>query len=528
MSKKNIIIGIVLSLFLFMVHIFISDDYGATWDFHHHFFAGLKLLDHPITNELTANLPFSEPDPRNTSSLPFGPIMSLAPATTYVIFFEKLKLLAFDNAYNLSIVISGVAGILFLYLFLLEATNFPTALAGFALIALLPRYFGDLHNNMKDVPQAAAFTLAIWLFWRLWYYRRFKDLILASLAFAIAFNTKVNTIAVPIITLSWMIFLKPARAKIIYFYFLLAPIFAFSLWTFFWRSQAVSQLLYLPQFFRDNTQNIEVLFAGNWYCSAVNVPWYYPLGYLAITIPLPILLFFLIGLINLIIQIRQKKEASLFLLWFFLPLSRYLLPGMGVIDGIRHFEEVTFPLAAIAAVGLIALVPRRLVITFIIVITVINVIPVIKFHPFQISYFNEVIGGIRGAFGKYDLDYWGTSQKQAMLWLNQNAPLSSYVHVVMAADVAGKYLRPDLKTNLNAVGYDGADYVVVLNRQSFFYRYYWIVEYMLRRKPAYIVENQGIPLVWIYDNKLGMTLRQKEWWRGDSPCIRRYWTTPPP
>lgn len=559
MNKKHIGIGLVLTILLFGIHLIILPDYGLTWDFHHHFFAGMHLLKQPVDPELVEGLPFTEPDPRGTVNLPFGPLMSIAPVATYLVFFKWLGMLAFDNAYNLAIVLSGVTGAFILYLFLLEAFGLTTALAGFTFLALLPRYFGDLHNNMKDVPQAAAFTLAIWMFWRLVRYRRIRDLIFASLAFAIAFNTKVNTVLVPIIAGVWWCATtffslsvshlnhelrirnhgKTTQAfsslihdsKFLILYFIAAPAAAFLLWSIFW-PDPVGQLLYIPKFFIDNTQNIEVLINGAWYCSGGNVPWWYPLWYLAITTPLPIFFFFIIGLIGLISQMRKNQVGLLLLLWFFLPLARYALPRMGVIDGIRHFEEVVFPLSAIAAVGAVSLL-RKIknikVITFIaIIIFIILIKDVVVYHPFQISYYNELIGGIKGAFGKYDIDYWGGPQKKAMEWLNKNAPKNSTVHVVMAADVAGTYLRSDLRAKLNTTGYDEADYVVVLNRQSFFYRYFYIWEYMLRRKAAYVVENQGVPIVWVFENKLGQFPKAKEWWQGEDPCIRKYWNATAP
>lgn len=524
MNKKNVRIGLFAILFLFVVHVAILDDYGLTWDFHHHFFSGLFLWKQPITDDLTQHLPFTSPSPLITNKLPFGPLMTIAPVATYLAFFKSFGILAFDNAYNLSVVLSGVAGIFILYLFLLEAFGFTTALAGFTFLALLPRYFGDIHNNMKDVPQAAGFTLAIWMFWRLARYQRIRDLILASIAFAIAFNTKVNTVLVPIIAGIWWELTNKKRFVLLYF--LTAPLAAFALWSLFW-DKPVEQLLYIWRFFLDNTQNIEVLINGSWYCSGMNVPWYYPLWYLAITTPLPILFFFLIGLIRLISQIRKNQVGLLLLLWFFLPLARYALPRMGVIDGIRHFEEVVFPLSAIAAVGFITIIKGikdiKIIKIIIFITTIILIKDIISYHPYQISYYNELVGGIRGAWGKYDIDYWGGPQKKAISWLNQNAPKDSNVHVVMAADVAGTYLRPDLRARLNTTSYDGADYVVVLNRQSFFYRYFYLWEYMLRRKTSYVVENQGVPIVWIFDNNLGQFPREKEWWKGQSPCIRKYW-----
>ncbi|MDP1722104.1 MAG: glycosyltransferase family 39 protein [Candidatus Gottesmanbacteria bacterium] len=563
MNKKHIITGFVLTILLFAVHLVIIDDYGITWDFHHHFFAGLYHLGIPLKESLTKNIPFTMPDPRGTYDLPFGPLMLIAPTITYQIFHEWLGLLAFDNAYHLSIIVSGVAGVFILYLFLLEAFGLATALAGFAFLALLPRYFGDLHNNMKDVPQAAAFALAIYMFWRLARYKRLKDLILATLAFAIAFNTKVNTLLVPVIAGMWMFLTSikglvyrgkdksffighwSASWRMVIGYFLLAPLMAFLLWLPFWKDP-IDRLIYMFRFFLDNTLNLEVLYFGTIYKSAINVPWHYALGYLGVTTPIPTLIFFLIGILIIVWKLRfeiwdlKKATGLLLLLWFFLPLTRYLNPKIGVIDGIRHFEEVVFPLAAIAAVGAVNVMRRmshmgRMSLMVIILLSLI--LPIVRYHPYQISYFNELVasnattgrisevasnatrafltgaGGIRGAWKNFDVEYWGTSQKAAMRWLNANAPKDSYVHVLMAGDSAAKYLRPDLLARVNKKGFDEADYVVVLNRQSFFNRYWGITDYMPKHKIAYTVSVQGVPLTLIYDNKLGLVSPPAfPWW----------------
>lgn len=187
-------------------------------------------------------------------------------------------------------------------------------------------------------------------------------------------------------------------------------------------------------------------------------------------------------------------------LWFFLPLFRYLNPKIGVIDGIRHFEEVVFPLCAIAAVGFIKIAKNIKIIKIITIITIIILIKdIIRYHPYQISYFNELIGGIGGAAGNFDVEYWGTSQKQAIRWLNANARPNSFVHILMAGDAAAKYLRPDLLARVNTKGFDEADYVVVLNRESFFDRYWGSRDYLSRHKPVFTVSVQGVPLTMIYE-----------------------------
>lgn len=513
----------------FIIHISIMNAYGFTWDFHFHFFGGGKLLG--INPEVLEprNLPFVEPDPRRAWTLPYGPLMSIPPVASYLLFHKTLALLPADTSYHLPIVLWGISGIAILYLFIKEAINRRAALLSAIFLGLTPRYFGDLHNNMKDVPSAVAFALNIWLLWRLVKDKRLVDLFLAVIGFAVAFNIKINSIFIPIIFAVWIVLQK--KIKPFFLYFILAPLAAFLVWSLFW-PHPIAQLVHAYRTFGIGTNNIEVLLNGTWYCSGSTVPWYYPLWYLGITTPLPILIFFLIGLIRLIRQMRPI--GILFILWLILPLTRYLLPSIGVIDGIRHFEEVLFPIAILAALGadwIYTIIVKsnaaalRLTTIGVFITLFCHLIwNIVSYHPYQIAYFNELVSGVKGAFGKYDLDYWGTSQKAAARWVNEHAPQNAKVHIVMAAAVAGQYLRPDLISNLNKYGYDESDYVILLNRQSFLYRFFYAYEYLLHHTPIHTIEIQGAPLVWIYDNDpKNVTPRQTPWWQDEDPCIIKYW-----
>jgi hypothetical protein len=108
--------------------------------------------------------------------------------------------------------------------------------------------------------------------------------------------------------------------------------------------------------------------------------------------------------------------------------------------------------------------------------------------------------------------------------VNTHAPTNAKVYIVMAPDVAATYLRPDLLPNLNKFGYDASDFVIFLNRQSFYYRFYYAYEYLLRHKPVYTVSTEHTPLTWIFDNRTdNKTPRQTPWWQSEDPCILNYW-----
>jgi hypothetical protein len=521
-----------------LFHVAIINDYGLTWDFHFHFFGGGHLLGYTWQQLEPRIFPYVEPDPRNAWNLPYGPIMSMPPVASFMLLYRLWHLLPADNAYNLPIILWGVAGIAIVYIFVKQAFSSRIAILAGIFIALTPRFFADMHNNMKDVPSAVAFALNMWLLWRLVRFRRPIDLLWAAFAFAIAFNVKINSIYIPAVYAVWILLTHLSifkmqslfrHEKILLWYVFLAPLTALGLWSLFW-PHPIAQLIQAYSTFGIGTNNIEVLLNGSWYCSGSTVPWYYPYWYLAITTPVLVLALFFIGLIRLIRRI--KPIGVLLLLWLFLPLSRYFIPTIGVIDGIRHFEEVVFPIAVIAALGFDAVLTFihrikgvRIFAPILMIGTVLYLLfTVAWYHPYQITYFNELVGGAAGAFGKYDLDYWGTSQKAAIVWINTHAPKNANVYIAMAPDIAGTYLRPDLLTNLNKVTLDKSDFVVILNRQSFYYRFYYIFEYILRHAPVYTVRLHDTPLTWIYDNKAEHdTPRQTPWWSGEDPCILQYW-----
>jgi hypothetical protein len=68
----------------------------------------------------------------------------------------------------------------------------------------------------------------------------------------------------------------------------------------------------------------------------------------------------------------------------------------------------------------------------------------IHLHPYQYIYYNSLIGGVRGAYRDFELDYWATSFKESMDYLNENAEEGATIVVIGSRPVAREYARPDL------------------------------------------------------------------------------------
>ena len=129
------------------------------------------------------------------------------------------------------------------------------------------------------------------------------------------------------------------------------------------------------------------------------------------------------------------------------PLICSILFESTLYDGLRHFLFLAPLLAICAAIGYHQLylifrkkfksqrAMRRLQIAGLVGLLA-AFIPTIHWqwlsHPNQYIYFNETIGGLPGAFGKFETDYYGNSERQAAVWLNrfiQDHPLDKKVRV---------------------------------------------------------------------------------------------------
>ena len=89
------------------------------------------------------------------------------------------------------------------------------------------------------------------------------------------------------------------------------------------------------------------------------------------------------------------------------------------------------------------------------IVSVVGLIPAIiwtfKVHPKQYVYFNALVGGIQGANGYYDTDYYQNSGLQDAKWILKNAKPIPGKKIVVASNMLGfdKYFAKDT----NWIGY---------------------------------------------------------------------------
>ncbi len=169
------------------------------------------------------------------------------------------------------------------------------------------------------------------------------------------------------------------------------------------------------------------IFEGKYKLSS-HMPDYYVLKYMGITIPVAILAG-IVFIISFLFKksIAYSKYVLAFVLIAFLFPVLYSYFKLGNMYGSwRHFM-FTLPFIALAsAVGwdifFNSFIRSKHILLPIGILIILLIHPlqyILRNHPFEYMYYNEIIGGNRGAFGKYEWDYSLNSIKQGSEWLQK-------------------------------------------------------------------------------------------------------------
>jgi hypothetical protein len=184
--------------------------------------------------------------------------------------------------------------------------------------------------------------------------------------------------------------------------------------------------------------DIQILYFGQIY--EYSLPWHNAWVLIGITVPATILLAGAIGLLWGLGRVRTDRVPLYFLIHFLtLPVLR-MMPTPAH-DGVRLFLPTFFFLAAFAGWGTIAVAkllgravrlpaPAAALAAGLLVL-VPAAVDLIQVHPFELSYYNSLIGGPRGAWRSgFELTYWFDSfNDQTLEEINLKLPRDALVQM---------------------------------------------------------------------------------------------------
>ncbi|HEY2980147.1 MAG TPA: hypothetical protein VGJ22_03115 [Anaerolineales bacterium] len=216
----------------------------------------------------------------------------------------------------------------------------------------------------------------------------------------------------------------------------------------------------------------QVLFDGVLY-SSTDIPRTYLPVLLGIQLTEPVWALFLAGLaLTVLGAVRARRESHQLLvlttIWFVLPLLGLIGLRSPLYDNFRQVFFILPPVFLLAGVVFEQIKKPVLQAALIALLILPGVVDGIRLHPYEYIYYNRFIGGERGAFRRFELDYWGTSYREAAAYLNETAPEHANIWVEGPAHLLQLYARRDLRifSTYELERSDHYDYVVALSRYN--------------------------------------------------------------
>jgi hypothetical protein len=380
------------------------------------------------------------------------------------------------------LIVFFLIGAVFLYLAAVEITNKGwLGLAAILMLFFTPRIMLHAAVNTKDIPILAAASFFIWAVVRYWKKYSVFNATLCGLGAALMISLRIPAIYVIILwifvwTCGW--FNPPGNKRnhiaSLLTFIISMLLFTYACWPILWDNPIIrfhDAWVLMSRYPWEN----EVLFMGK-FISALQLPAHYIPVWMAITIPLAWLLFFIIGLFTgLYLLVKRKKESVIFLFlvgFISTPIAAIVVLHSVVYDEWRHifFIYPAFVLVCILGFQTLYTYHRRpaFIMTSLVIFFVLQIAEVAYWtaqHPrYTFVYFNSLLRN--QTCGNFEQDYWGFSYKEAnsfLLTQFKDEPLRiCYVHN------PGKYnywaLPDEDKQKLLRVPYDKAEYLITTHR----------------------------------------------------------------
>jgi 4-amino-4-deoxy-L-arabinose transferase-like glycosyltransferase len=403
-----------------------------------------------------------------------------------------------------------------LYMLVFDTFGPSVALLSTVSFFVLPRAFYDAHIAALDYPMAALWAATACAFWK--GLRSPRWMLLASFCLGLALLTKIHGAFLHVTLVAWFVVWyraelwhlvrKPGAASLkkqrrvvwALLALLLIPPVVFVLgWPWLWPQPITRIVGYFQGLLQHFT--VPVYYFGQRYAYA---PWHYPFVMTAITLPLIVLIPLLYGLFRILTP--PDRAAKLFLLVnAAVPILALAFLTRCKYDGVRLFLPAFPFICAIAAIAVRDLyrlarrarLGRAFLICFLLLFGISVYASVVRYHPHQACYYNEIVGGIRGATEKgFETVYWGGPYKDILGWLK------AHPHAKVRVPIGGTILRfyqriKLLDTPVKYASRGESDFLILLCRQGSFDEELW--RYYREGKAIFSVTLLGTPLLSIYE-----------------------------
>ncbi len=570
-NKKvvDIMIGLIIALLFLLGNILTITEYGLGYDAGGHMSRGEIVLHFYGTGEIDYNnLPenercrFQENDPTEypyftPTNLFMGAggttMGGITSAVTCAIFHKHFKWLDPVDAHNLGSLLFGALTILVVYLFALEAFGRKEAVLSSIFLALFPPFIGHSHISIKDMSVVFFVSSTVWTFWKGVVNKSYKWICISSVLLGMALISKMNGAYAVLIIGAWVLYLLKKQT------FAIVPKKSLKFWTVLLAAPIIVILVYMlfaPRIWFKTPYNlienmgktVNTMLGMKEYVVTKNSSittghpaanknlWrpYYPIIHALFAIPLPVLFFSLFGVWFVVKESQgdYKKHAVLVLAWAFVPVLFCMLPYILTYGAIRQILPYVPGVCLLAGIGAVSfcsvfkrvatkyLPPEKISVCYLGFLTLMIIseaISVLQYHPYEIVFKNNLIGGLKGAqeiqipfaHRKGIPDYGdvrGTSIRKAVKWLDKHGEPGSAL--IVYGTPANKFLP--LKKSIKVFPYSWQEQLATVREMPFktvyfiFSNTYWNLEHTYygycynNLSPLYTGTANGVEICWVY------------------------------
>ncbi len=473
---------IVLFLFLIValcVGYFTAPDYGLSWD-------EVAIYRH-ADRTLNAYQYFLHPEDyvafdSDTHLNLYGPAHFMLSAILSRFMLILHPAWSSFTAYHFVYFLTFLFGVLSLYLLSMRWMSEGAAFGIALLFATQPLFWGNAFINPKDLPFMMFFIASLYLGLQMlddspkskWW-----KILLAGIVLGVTTSIRsLGPMAGAFVILYGLWKFPRKTISIVPYYFFITGIITYLTWPYLWKGP-VSNFMESLQIMSKFPNTGETLFNGNLYPADKLPVTYFP-TLISLQLTEPMLILIAIGAVLAFwsfVKGKNREPVLLFVIWLLAPALYISLSGSTLYDNARQLLFLLPPLFIFAGIGLDSLLESikvpLLKAALVLVIILPGVYACIQLHPYEYVYFNNLTGGVGGAFRKFDLDYSGISFKEAQEYINTNAEPGTQIVVIGGPrHVARTYARPDLKSRFTGtqdpvdLGDVGYYYVLFLTRTN--------------------------------------------------------------
>lgn len=381
----------------------------------------------------------------------YGGLFEIATATTNATLGYDAQDEAYHNVRHIWNALFGFTAMLFTGLMAQYIGGWRAGVIALIFIFLTPRFLGHSLMNPKDIPFATGYVMA--LYFMLIFIRQlpkptWKTILGLSLGIAVAFGVRAGGILLVaylglFVGIAYLLqqgipaLWKKSRLTLQTIGISLIPVVAgLGLGLLAWPYGLIDPFKHVPEALKGFTQfsvGIRILFQGEMIFGNEAPPSYLP-TWLLNTLPLYIFAGVLIAIIFGKKLLQRYTPFFLFMLLFafFFPVLFVIAQGSTLYDGWRHLLFTYPPLVAFTALAWDTAIAqfeakKAILIALIIAMGAMLIEPlsfIVRNPSYPYVYFNPIAGGIRGAYGEFETDYWGVSVKQGLDWMEQQGIIS--------------------------------------------------------------------------------------------------------